>query len=286
MNQLVIMNLMKRLLFNYENLLRKLDKVWDASPSGSLHIKRQCDTTYYTRVFRENNQKTEIPIPTATEEGTELLQELIEKRTVYHARPILRKNIKALEAALTQLSPYEPELLTGLLSYGELKMPKDTPSLPDTFFLPGQLNVQKWIDDTLAGNFRLNPHKPEKRKIPTADGHLTRSKSEELWCDILAAESLLYRYDSDFRLASGRTVYPDFTVLHQRERRLIRIEHFGLMDDPKYAIDQLYKLEEYAQSGLLPGRDLFFTVETKDRPLTRDRIYEVLDRSGLLTTTA
>ena len=191
-----------------------------------------------------------------------------------------------MEAALTQLSPYEPELLTGLLSYGEPKMPKDTPSLPDTFFLPGQLNVQKWIDDTLAGNFRLNPHKPEKRKIPTADGHLTRSKSEELWCDILAAESLLYRYDSDFRLASGRTVYPDFTVLHQRERRLIRIEHFGLMDDPKYAIDQLYKLEEYAQSGLLPGRDLFFTVETKDRPLTRDRIYEVLDRSGLLTTAA
>jgi hypothetical protein len=230
--------------------------------------------------------RNQVAIPTATKSGAKLVQDLIEKRTVYHARPILRKNIKALKAALTQLAPYEPELLTGLLSYGEPKMPKDTPSLPDTFFLPGQLNVQKWIDDTLAGNFRLNPHKPEKRKIPTADGHMTRSKSEELWCDILAAESLLYRYDSDFRLASGRTVYPDFTVLHQRERRLIRIEHFGLMDDPKYAIDQLYKLEEYAQSGLLPGRDLFFTVETKDRPLTRDRIYEVLYRSGLLPAAA
>ena len=282
MKQDATIQAMQALLTQYENLLNRMDRLWRTLPEGNLSVIHRDANTYYRYSQQTDEVRNQVAIPTATKSGAKLVQELIEKRTVYHARPILRKNIKALEAALTQLSPYEPELLTGLLSYGELRMPKDTPSLPDTFFLPGQLNVQKWIYDTLAGNFQLNPYKPEQRRIPTADGHLTRSKSEELWCDILAAESLLYRYDSDFRLASGRTVYPDFTVLHQRERRLIRIEHFGLMDDPKYAIDQLYKLEEYAQSGLLPGRDLFFTVETKDRPLTRDRIYEVLDRSGLL----
>ena len=282
MKQDATIQAMQALLTQYENLLNRMDRLWRTLPEGNLSVIHRDANTYYRYSQQTDEVRNQVAIHTATKSGAKLVQDLIEKRTVYHARPILRKNIKALKAALTQLAPYEPELLTGLLSYGELRMPKDTPSLPDTFFLPGQLNVQKWIDDTLAGNFRLNPHKPENRKIPTADGHMTRSKSEELWCDILAAESLLYRYDSDFRLASGRTVYPDFTVLHQRERRLIRIEHFGLMDDPKYAIDQLYKLEEYAQSGLLPGRDLFFTVETKDRPLTRDRIYEVLYRSGLL----
>lgn len=286
MKQDATIQAMQALLTQYENLLNRMDRLWRTLPEGNLSVIHRDANTYYRYSQQTDEVRNQVAIPTATKSGAKLVQDLIEKRTVYHARPILRKNIKALKAALTQLSPYEPELLTGLLSYGELRMPKDTPSLPDTFFLPGQLNVQKWIDDTLAGNFRLNPHKPEKRKIPTADGHMTRSKSEELWCDILAAESLLYRYDSDYRLTSGRTVYPDFTVLHQRERRLIRIEHFGLMDDPKYAIDQLYKLEEYAQSGLLPGRDLFFTVETKDRPLTRDRIYEVLYRSGLLSAAA
>lgn len=283
MNQLLIMNLMKTLVFHYEKLLAKMDTKWNSAPSGSLHIKRQSDGRFYTRIFRENNQKTEIPIPITIQDGADLLQELVEKRTIYHGRPILRKNIKALKNALAQLTPYEPELLTNLTAQDWAGA---VSPLPDKYFLPGQLNMQKWIRDTKAGNFRLNPYKPEQRRIPTADGHMTRSKSEELWSDILAAESLIYRYDSDFRLVSGRTVYPDFTVLHQREQRLIRIEHFGLMDDPKYAIDQLYKLEEYAESGLMLGRDLFFTVETKDRPLTRDRIYEVLDRSGLLPAAA
>ena len=277
MNQNDTFEALTHLLQSYERILTSMDYRWDQYPVGSLSEVHRGDSRYFRYNLKEGNCCRQITISETTSVGMDLLLQLQEKRLVHHARPILRKNIRTLQSALNLLLPYDPTNITPL--------PKPE-HLPDTFFLPGQLNVQKWIDDTLAGNFRLNPHKPEKRKIPTADGHLTRSKSEELWCDILAAESLLYRYDSDFRLASGRTVYPDFTVLHQRERRLIRIEHFGLMDDPKYAIDQLYKLEEYAESGLLPGRDLFFTVETKDRPLTRDRIYEVLYRSGLLPAAA
>ena len=277
MRQTLLFNEMRILLEDYERTLTKMEKVHSVMPAGSLSEKQVGNSLYLFRDLKLDGKYMQIPIPQNTNDGVQLITSLQRKRLCYHGMPMLKKNIRALRSALRQLTAYDPACMI------HSSFPTKA---PDAYFLPGQLNVQKWIDDTLAGNFQINPHKPEKRKIPTADGHLTRSKSEELWCDILAAESLLYRYDSDFRLASGRTVYPDFTVLHQRERRLIRIEHFGLMDDPKYAIDQLYKLEEYAQSGLLPGRDLFFTVETKDRPLTRDRIYEVLYRSGLLTTTA
>ena len=286
MHQSNIFATMAYLLDQYTHLLKWMDARWDKYPSGTLSTKRHEQSLYHRYNTIVGDSYSQISIPTTTKSGAKLVQDLIEKRTVYHARPILRKNIKALKEALAQLEPYEPELLTGFLSSGEQRAPKEAPTLSDKLFLPGQLNVQKWIEDTLAGNFQLNPYKREKCIIPTAYGHLTRSKSEEKWCDILAAESLLYRYDSGLRLASGRTVYPDFMVLHPRERRLVLIEHFGLMDSPGYAIDQLYKLEEYTESGYLPGRDMFFTVETKDRPLTRDRIYEVLYRSGLLRVPA
>ena len=279
--QILIRKQLEQLLFNYEKLLDRLEKKWPAYPEGCLHIKRQDDQIFYARLLYDSKRTTELPISQELPDGRQLINELVEKRVCLHGRPILKKNIAALRSALRKLTIYDPGLLAGT-AFNPAQEEESSLSLPDAFFLPGQLNVQKWIRDTKAGNFRINPYKPEQRRIPSADGHMTRSKSEEKWCDILAAESLLYRYDSGVRLSSGRTVYPDFIVLHPRERRLILIEHFGLMDDPGYAIDQLYKLEEYAQSGYLPGSDVFFTVETKDRPLTRDRIYEVLYRSGLL----
>ncbi len=272
---------MKDLLRNYERMLAFLERQRLIYPDGSLHIKRQDEDVYYARRIIKADNYEEYPISERTRDGLHLIREMRKKRTALHGIPLLRKNVAALQAALKKLSVYEPAYLSDALGTLSQIAP-----LPDSFFLPGQLNIEKWIADTKAGNYRINPYKPEKRRFPTADGHMTRSKSEGSWCDILAAESLLYRYECGLRLASGRMAYPDFTILHPFERQLIIIEHFGRMDDPQYAIDQLYKLEDYAASGWTLGRDLFFTVETKDRPLTRDRIYEVLYRSGLLQALA
>lgn len=264
---------MRSLLEDYERVLGAMDHRRPIMPRGSLSEAAHEDYHYYFRDLMESGRKMQIPIQANTRAGAHLINSLQMKRLLYHGTPLLRNNIRALKTALKHLAPYEPDALI----HSSFRT-----NLPEDLLLPGQLDVGRWIDDTKAGNYRINPYKPEKRRIPTADGHMTRSKSEELWCDILFAESLLYRYECGLRLASGRTVYPDFTILHPRERQLVLIEHFGRMDDPGYAIDQLYKLEDYAASGWMPGRDLFFTVETKDRPLTRDRIYEVLYRNGLL----
>lgn len=273
MQQTTFMRLVSQQLKEYESLLSGMNRLYDTYPEGYLTVISRDEQLYFQRDLRHNNRRTQIAIPERTEDGFRLITQLQEKRFIYHARPLLRRNIRALESALKQLSPYDPSALCSL------PLPA---LLPDSFFLPGQLNVEKWIADTRAGNYRTNPYMPEQCKIPTADGHWTRSKSEERWCDILAEESLLYRYECGLRLASGRIIYPDFTVLHPTEKRLVYIEHFGLMDIPSYALDQMQKLEDYADSGLTLGRDLFYTTETKDRPLTRDRIYKVLYRSGLL----
>ena len=40
------------------------------------------------------------------------------------------------------------------------------------------------------------------------------------------------------------------------------------------------KLQDYAESGYIPGRDVFFTMETKAQPLTSTQINAVLRKIG------
>ena len=65
------------------------------------------------------------------------------------------------------------------------------------------------------------------------------------------------------------------------ERRLVIIEPFGRMDDPFYAMKNLQRLQEYAESGYRLGEDLFFTMETREQPLTRPQIRAVMRQIGL-----
>ena len=62
-------------------------------------------------------------------------------------------------------------------------------------------------------------------------------------------------------------IYPDFTILDVRNRREIYLEHFGLMDDPDYVDNVMYKLNTYERNGIFLGVNLFITHETSKAPL-------------------
>jgi hypothetical protein len=140
--------------------------------------------------------------------------------------------------------------------------------------------MSKWIRDTKEGNFKVNPYHPEQRQSETKSGQLVRSKSEMLWHDILDEEGFIFRYDSELHLKNGRVIYADFIILHLKERRLIIIEHFGRMHETDYAIKNMLRLQDYADSGYILGRDLFFTLEAPGQPLTRSQVYATLRRIG------
>ncbi len=63
------------------------------------------------------------------------------------------------------------------------------------------------------------------------------------------------------------TVYPDFTILHQRLRKEIYWEHLGMMDDAAYAENTFRRLAAYLQSGYFPGDRLMVSWETSLQPL-------------------
>ena len=77
--------------------------------------------------------------------------------------------------------------------------------------------------------------------------------------------------------------YPDFELFHHRKRKLVWWEHLGLVDDPKYAYDSLEKIDYFAANGIVPGRNLIITYETKDRPLTHEMIDNKLQQFRFIT---
>lgn len=288
-----IIQILEESLREHEHLLVDLEHRFPKLPAGSLYIKRQHGKQYFLRRITYRGKRLQIPIPLQTNDGQRILNELFEKRAIYHGLPILRRNTSALETALRSLSIYDPESYVAgdrapasispesALTESNIEHDSKQLILPDSVFLPGQLNVGKWIEDTKTGRFQTNPAYPEELKFQTRQGRRVRSKSEVFWDDALLDINAVYRYENALVLKNGKVVYPDFTVLLPEEKRLVIIEHFGRMDDPQYAMRNMRKLQEYAENGYIPGRDVFFTMETKAQPLTSTQIKAVLRKIGL-----
>lgn len=276
MEQIELFEMLDELCHNYERTLALLNRLSDSRFQGSLSESLYGEQIYYYLDCIRDGRHTQIPIPPNTKAGADLICKLREKRIAIHGRKVLRANISAIRAALRKVAPFEPEKYAGRF------LDQDFLTLPDRVFLPGQLNTSKWIRDTQTGNYESNPYRPENLRFPTRCGRKVRSKSEVFWADALTAAGLLFRCDSAVRLTGGRKIYADFVVLAPSRNRLVYIEHFGRMDDPDYAIKALRRLELYAESGILPGRDLFFTAETNTQPLTAGQIRAVMRRAGLV----
>lgn len=124
--------------------------------------------------------------------------------------------------------------------------------------------ARRWLD---AQEHGMNTHEFDK-KFFTERGECVRSKSEKIIADKLYAMEIPYVYEPGFTLWTGVKVYPDFKVLNVRTRKAYYLEHFGMMDNPKYSSHATQKLEDYQRSGLWPGKNLLFLTETAERPLS------------------
>lgn len=130
---------------------------------------------------------------------------------------------------------------------------------------------QSHSDTWATSNFNSNPRHPEHLIHKTISGNIVRSKSEALIDIALYMNKIPFRYECALQL--GETiVYPDFTIKHPITGKLYYWEHFGKMDNPKYAQNCIYKLHNYTSHGILPGIHLITTYESKEKPLTSEKI--------------
>lgn len=88
--------------------------------------------------------------------------------------------------------------------------------------------------------------------------------------------TIAYRYECALNLG-GTVFYPDFTIQNPKNGRLYYWEHFGMMDNSFYIQKYLKKTQIYLEHGMIPTINLIVTYETKDSPLTSQKVQEIID---------
>ena len=126
-------------------------------------------------------------------------------------------------------------------------------------------------DDTFIQQWQCQSYipKPFEDSFPehyTRKGERVRSKSEVLIANTLTDLGIPYLYEKPLYL-EHTMLHPDFTILHIKTREILFLEHLGMLDDPEYAETTVSKLHLYIRYGILPGKHLFMTFETRRSPL-------------------
>ena len=134
--------------------------------------------------------------------------------------------------------------------------------------------IREWMEETYEG-------KPIPDYLPfweTKRKERVRSKSELNIANALADRGIPYKYECPLQLSNGETVYPDFTVLNVKKRKVLYWEHRGMMDDKEYAKGAVLRLKELMKEGLFVGEELIITEETSANPLGTNEIDAVIRR--------
>ncbi|MCR5087578.1 MAG: hypothetical protein K6B39_09315 [Lachnospiraceae bacterium] len=134
--------------------------------------------------------------------------------------------------------------------------------------------IREWMEETYEG-------KPIPDYLPfweTKRRERVRSKSELNIANALADRGIPYKYECPLQLSNGETVYPDFTVLNVKKRKVLYWEHRGMMDDKEYAKGAVLRLKELMKEGLFVGEELIITEETSANPLGTNEIDAVIRR--------
>lgn len=91
----------------------------------------------------------------------------------------------------------------------------------------------------------------------------------------LYVNKIPFRYECALQLGDT-IIYPDFTIKHPVTEKLYYWEHFGMMDNPKYAKNAGEKIQLYISRGMIPSINLITTYETLDNPLSYHEVEKIV----------
>lgn len=177
----------------------------------------------------------------------------------------LLKELQARKTALKNLLSVYSD--TNPYSIIESYCP-DRVNLIQTDYISDELYAEYWQ----SKQYNRDSFTEDIPEIYTVKGERVRSKSEKIIADTFERLCIPYRYEFPVKLFSGRWIHPDFMVLNKRTRKEYFWEHFGLLDNPEYCAKALKKLEELAENGILPGKNLIITAESSQRVLNNKMI--------------
>lgn len=250
----------RRKKFLEEIIKEKSAALRDGGPGGRLRcVDRNGRAEYYWR--QDTKSKSGIYIPSGDRDfAAQIAQNTYDQMILSYAREELR----CLEQLAKKHQLHNIENVYD--SYGFHRK-----ALVNPIWVPDDEFVEKWLRQT----YNKKPFKEGEPAFYTKRDEMMRSKTEVLISDILIDLRIPYLYEMPLFLQSYGWVFPDFTTLNIRLRRVRYWEHLGKMDDPGYSEHNLEKILAYERNGYFPGTELIITHETSKRPVDTRLIVDI-----------
>lgn len=240
-----------------EKALRKVNRELEFVPEGNLRISKCHGRSQYYRVLESGDNLGDY----IRRKDEKLAYELAQKDYNYKLKEEIEKETDAIEQYLNSQMKINPDAIYSNLS--ENRQALITPHL-----ITNEEYAKIWQATPYEGK-AFAPSDPDG--LYTDRGERVRSKSEIFIANKLARLGVPYKYECPVRLAGYRDVYADFTLLCVPKREERYFEHFGKMDEPGYLQGFFWKQSQYARNGIVMGKNLYATFETKEHPLnTKD----------------
>lgn len=169
---------------------------------------------------------------------------------------MLRNQLQQVEAFLSDYNPYEVDEFYEALH-----------STRRSIVQPVRLSDEDFVRRWLAVTYERKSFAENSPEFYSADGLRVRSKSEVIIADTLTRLRIPFRYEFPLKIKGLGVVHPDFICLDVRRRRTVVWEHFGMMDNPDYALRAVHKMKRYREAGF-NGGNFITTFESTGDPLS------------------
>lgn len=227
-----------------------------ALPEGSIICKR--NEKRYKWYHNINGKLTYIP-----KKNRKLAEQLATKKYLMHLHEDLLREKNAIDYYIRHHNISNAEkMLTEVSEYQKLLAP---------YFKVLSQELHEWQNSPYDQSMKY----PEQRKHKTISGNRVRSKSELIIDLALFKHKIPFRYECALQLGD-EVFYPDFTIRHPATGEVFYWEHFGKMDNERYAKSTGSKLQFYIAHSIIPGVNLITTYETKGKPLSLETVENII----------
>ncbi len=220
--------------------------------------KQTDEATFYWRKSASDRFGTYLPKNKSSLAA--LLAQKDYDQKIFAAAEKERKLITHCLSELKEIDRIHFEIVAGIFR----SLSRHRQELIVPFIPTDEMFIRQWRSVSYEGK----PFDEDQQVLLTERGERVRSKSEVIIANYLEKEGIPYRYEYPLNLKGFGRVYPDFTILDVKNRRVVYWEHLGLMDNAEYADNAIRKITAYIRNGIIPGDSLLLTYETRNCPLS------------------
>lgn len=251
------------LIKTIKHLLTKTEKATNYNSDESLAVSRKKD--FYQFYYHKKHNSKRIYIK---KENREHAEKLAQRDYALKLSETLNKALEILkESESINIENLETEVFESLPDYKK--------TLVKRYYTPSDIFAESWENNhynvSTAG---LN----NTTLFTTLKKDKVRSKSELIIANYLFNAKVPYHYEEQLFLPSYGNIYPDFTILNKRTRKVYIWEHFGLMSNPDYAEKAVSKILTYQQNGYYSGEQIIYTFETQTVPLDPQIVLDIINK--------